>query len=249
MCESRFFFGFVRDIFIKYGIASVYPSFMRELDFYEDYFKTHSLLSEEPDKTGNKFQAVIQFNNKNLFSLEWDICRILKDLDNHPLPTVDVPVSCKEIYSDVDALVGTRIKDYRRILNADGVDPILLVWIWFIGRFYIIDGNHRYMAARLNDQETIKAMILPAGYHLKYMLSEESRMRYKIFHNISTMSRIREHPKCSVSDNNIDDKYSLYPISGKEIKVGGLRPCFLLAYRFGYIITHSCKAISRNHSY
>ena len=117
--EESFYFTYIRKILVENGIASVYPSFMREIDFYEDYFKTHALLSETPDYKGKKFQAVLQRNGKDLFSLEWDILQMLRDLKNYSLPVTIFPVPCDDIYSDKNALIGSQVDYYRIISNIE----------------------------------------------------------------------------------------------------------------------------------
>jgi len=228
--EESFYFTYIRKILVENGIASVYPSFMREIDFYEDYFKTHALLSETPDYKGQKFQAVLQWKGRDLFSLEWDILQMLRDLKNYSLPVTIFPVPCDDIYSDKNALIGSQVDYYRIISNIEEIDPILLVWIDFTERFHIIDGNHRYRAAQLNNQKAIKAVIIPPGIHLKYMLSEESRMRYKVIHNLLMMSNILLYPRCTVSEK-MDDSRSIYPISNQKIALGFLRFLRLLSRR------------------
>lgn len=103
------------------------------------------------------------------------------------------------------------------------LEPTVLIRSCLFGwslqkRYHIIDGNHRYVACKLRGQETVDAIILPARFHLKYMLSDESRMRYKIFHNLATMGGA-----IYVGQRQMDDSNYIYPITGNRIELGILK--------------------------
>lgn len=215
------YIDFVKDYFIKSGIASFYPSFMKELDYYEGYFSTHSLVNKISHENREQFQAIIEWGGSSLYSLEWDITGIHSFLKNHPLPITFIPAPNEKSFCDEKNVFSDTVDKYANDLSIRGWDPILLVWIDFIDMYYIIDGNHRYLAACQRGQDTIDAIILPSGLHLKYMLSEESRMRYKIFHNISIMSNIYQHLGCKVTEG-WDDRDTLYPISNNMLLIGGI---------------------------
>lgn len=216
-------FALVRDYLIKSGVAQIYPSFLRELDCYENYFATHDLISRSfvCNKCGEVFQAIINWNGPSLFSLEWDISGIIDGLQETRFKTTKISKSFKQLFFDERKVEKSKVLD---IINTPDTErePILLVWIAFINMFCVIDGNHRYTAFCHSKQETIDAIIIPAGFHLKYMLSEESRMRYKVFHNIAIMQTIIQHPRCTVSEG-MDDRNSLYPISGNKIRVSSFQ--------------------------
>lgn len=219
------FFNYARDYFIKYGIACVYPSFIKEIDWYENYFSTHALLSEEPHGGIEQFQAIIKWRDMILYSMEWDICRMWNDINLHSFPAVKVSLFDKTVFCDDRHTCQDRVNEYVKASETQET-PILLVWVDFIERYYVIDGNHRYVAGRQKGQKSINAFILPADFHLKYMLTEESRMRYKVFHNIVIMSKIMRYPGCKVSEEK-DDGVFLYPITGNKIQMGLLR-CFAI---------------------
>lgn len=222
------FINYVRDYFAKNGITCLYPSFKKEIGWYEHYFSTHLLLSEEPHGGIEQFQAIIKWNCLKLYSMEWDIWRMRKDLNRYSFPTVKVSPFDTNIFCDNRHVCQDRVNMYIKASDAKEV-PILLIWDDFVEKYHVIDGNHRYVAARQKGQELINAIILPADFHLKYMLTEESRMRYKIFHNIVVMSRIGEYPRCEVSEGK-DDGAFLYPITGNKIRMGLLRNCVFRIY-------------------
>ena len=73
----------LKKILDRTGITSVYPSFLKEIECYNDYFSNHSLLTELGPHANGVFQTVINDqHNHRLFSLEWDINGILRDLDS-----------------------------------------------------------------------------------------------------------------------------------------------------------------------
>ena len=223
-------FASVRAHFKQSGIAKFYPSFMRELDFYEDYFSTHALIPNcfGYNKCGQFYQAIIDWNGAGLFSLEWDVSGIIDELKERSFPIIKIPKSCKLLFSDDRNVEMSKVQAILKTSNTQR-EPILLVWVEFIQRLYIVDGNHRYMAFCHSEQETIDAIILPAGFHLKHMLSEESIMRYKVFHNIAIMLNISQHLGCGVSEP-MDDRNSLYPVSGYKIRVDSFRHVLLVFY-------------------
>ena len=209
------YFSNLKKIFNRSGIARIYPSFMKELDFYDDYYSKHSLLTELNSNTDGVFQAVINdLNNRSLFSLEWDINRILSDLTCMSLRTVKVHTTDDRIFCDESNLYYSRVNSY---MSSQDIKPILLVWLEFIKKYYIIDGNHRFVAYKQSGRETIDAIILPAKFHIKYMLSEESRMRYRIFHNIAILGGICD------GKGQIDDSNYLYQITNNKIGVNFLK--------------------------
>jgi len=220
------FFDYIRKSLSEKGIASIYPSFLREIDSYENYFSNHSLLTAVHIREGEQFQAIINWNNSKLYSLEWDISRLLSDLDQYPLQRHKISLSNTLVYSDKSNTVSNTVNSYALRIKEKEIDPILLVWIDFINKYVVIDGNHRYAASQQSNKERIEAIVLPAGIHLKYMLSEESQMRYMIFHNIHIMCNINHHLRCTLSEE-IDDSDSLYPIGDSEIRISPIRNIFI----------------------
>lgn len=197
------YFAFIKNYFKKCGIARAYPSFMKEIDSYEAYFSSHALYSKISIYDRIMYQAEIHWNDSVLFSLEWDIGAIIAYLNRNSLPVIKFPVQCEQLYCDETNVYQNKVNEYAKSHGSRQWPPILLVWVEFVQMYYIIDGNHRYVAASQNNRETIDAIILPAGVHMKYMLSEESRMRYKIFQNIAIMSRICEYSGCRESADSI----------------------------------------------
>lgn len=94
----------------------------------------------------------------------------------------------------------------------------------------MIDGNHRITACRDSNINEVEGIILPASIHLKYMVSDASRMHYKIFHNISIMCRIWCYPRCVVSEK-VDERNSLYPITNIRLRLGVSRCIGLRLFR------------------
>lgn len=203
----------LKKILDRTGITSVYPSFLKEIECYDDYFSNHSLLTELGPHANGVFQTVINDqHNHRLFSLEWDINRILRDLDSTSIQAAKVPIDDERLFCDESKVYHNTVQSYVR---THSINPILLVWLEFTKRYHIIDGNHRYVACKLRGQETVDAIILPARFHLKYMLSDESRMRYKIFHNLATIGG-----GIYVGQRQIDDNNYIYPITGNRIELG-----------------------------
>lgn len=216
------FFAYVKNIFIKSGIAHVYPSFVKEIDCYEKYFRTHSLISNIVNGDFCKYQAIFNYEKDNLYSLEWNISEILEKLKDYPLKTLKISPNSDLLYHDDSVLEPDKVSFFVNHFRQELSSPILLVWIEFVRKFYVIDGNHRLEACKRNGYDRINAVILPAGFHLHYMIDEESRIRYKIFHNIAIMGNIINHKKCKVSAE-YDDKNTIYPITDNTIRIGPLR--------------------------
>ena len=223
------YFAIVRESFIKIGIARISPSVMRVLDYYEHYFSTHALISRGAryDKCGQFFQAIVNWNDSSLFSLEWDITGIINALKNTQFPIIKISRSFN-LFCDESKVEKSRVQEIINTPNTQR-EPILLVWIEFINTYYVIDGNHRYTAFCHSEQETIDAIILPAVFHLKYMLSEESRMRYMIFHNIAVLHNMFLQSESTVSEE-WDDRHSLYSISGEKICFSRFQHTLLFFY-------------------
>lgn len=216
-------FSKTRDYLTQSGIAHIFPSFIEEINSYEDYFSSHPLVDKMKQQSNQMFQAVINDNStrRPLYSLEWDISALQNDyLKSHKLIIEPIPIQDKRIYCDQLNLNLRRVTEYMGQLRVGNLEPILLVWIEFASTFFIIDGNHRFFASKLCGRKTIDAIILPPGIHLNYMASDESRMRYKVFHNLYIMRA--PNPNCTVSEKMLDDN-SIYPITGNEIKLGHTR--------------------------
>ena len=221
-------FSKTRDYLTQNGIARIFPSFIEEINSYEDYFSSHPLVDKMKQLSDQMFQAVITDNStkRPLYSLEWNISALQNDIiKSHELKIEHISIQDKGIYCDQSNLNSRRVTEYMEQLRVGNVEPILLVWIEFASTYFIIDGNHRYFASKLCGRKTIDAIKLPPGIHLNYMASDESRMRYKVFHNLHIM--MAPNRECSVSEKMFDNN-SIYPITGNKIKLGHTR-FFLLS--------------------
>lgn len=232
-------FSNLRMIFNIDGTGRFYPSFIKEIDCYEEYVSKNSLITYTAPPCAQWFQAEIDDSEGNrLFSLEWDINQIQKQRLTHSLKAHRFSTLSKNIFCDERNVHPERVRYYIDRLKSEKTNPIFLVWIEFVHKYYIIDGNHRFVAHKQSGHKTIEAIILPSGIHLKCMLSEESRMRYKIFHNLSIMENIISYPKCKVSEE-MEDNGSLYPITGNKIVLGSIRCWRFRIYRLAGSLFHS----------
>ena len=95
-------FTFVREHLKQSGIDRIFPSFLKELDCYEDYFATHALISRSVvyEINREKFQAIINWNGSSLFSLEWDISGIINGLKEAHFTTTKISKAYKRIFFD-----------------------------------------------------------------------------------------------------------------------------------------------------
>lgn len=221
------FFKYVRDCLSNRGIARFYPSFMKEVSCYEKYIDSHpDVQATNRVSTQEYFVAKIIVPEFGHFSLIWDVSKILKDLPMYSLQPVSVPIASELVYYDPSNVSQERVMQYAMHPTKQ---PILLVWIEFIQKYYVIDGNHRCTACRMSNVDMIKGIILPAQVHLKYMTTDESRQRYKIFHNIAIMSNIANHPRCVVSETG-NERDALYPITNNKLKISLFRHFCLRIY-------------------
>lgn len=175
---------------------------------------------------GECFQAVIRLSEGCSFSLEWDIDALLSNLKQNRYETIEIPLSENSIYSDGDNVDSSKVE---RFIEEFPSEPILLVWLEIVKKYYVIDGNHRWGAASLASRPSISGVILPPSFHLRHMLSDASRIRYKIFHNTAIIINILAHPDCEIAER-ADDRNALYPITGNKLKLGRLRHILLCLY-------------------
>ena len=225
------FFNDIRKSLSSKGIAKYFPSIMEEIALYESHLSSHC-LKDYPIGWGQLYQAVINDSTgKSLFSLEWDISQIQQHIGCLSIPLRQIDTEDNVIYCDVSKLYLNKVQEYIDIQSSKKLEPIFLVWIEFIQMYYIIDGNHRFFASKQSGRKTIDAIIIPANIHLKYMLSDESKMRYKIFHNIAVMANVNLRTKYVVPGSN-EDHNSLYSISDNKISLGSIQhflSCTLLS--------------------
>ena len=96
-------FSKTRDYLTQSGIARIFPSFIEEINSYEDYFSSHPLVDKMKQQSNQMFQAVINDNStkRPLYSLEWDISALQNDyLKSHKLIIAPIPIQDKRIYCD-----------------------------------------------------------------------------------------------------------------------------------------------------
>lgn len=204
--ELDIFFKEQIRIFHHIGIFKVYPKFKIEMDSYEDILRNSNNNSM---RCSEEFTANINIYTTPLsyYKLRWDIASLISHVKNHPIH--DIPLDGDKIYSDFNNLIKEKLIHFTSIK----IDiPVILAFIEPINTYYIIDGNHRFHAAKMRGDKTIRGIILPPIDHIRFMKDELSKNLYIIHHNVFVMAHLYKNTTCKVSYNL--DKTSFYPISG-----------------------------------
>lgn len=188
------------------GLFKVYPSFKEEIDYYEDLLKNSHINFV---MCSQKFTASIHLYTTplNYFKLRWDIDSLTPHVKNYPIH--DIPLESNKVYSDYNNLNKEKLI-YFASIKID--TPIILAYIEPINTYYVIDGNHRFHAAKIKGDKTIGSIILKPIDHIKFMEDELSKNLYIIHHNMFIMNNLHKNKSCKTSHNL--DRTSFYPISG-----------------------------------
>lgn len=188
------------------GLFKVYPSFKEEIGYYEDLLKNshiNSIISSQ-DFIAN---IHIYTTPLNYFKLRWEIDSLIPHVKNYPIH--DIPLDEDRIYSDYNNLIKYKLAHFTTIK----IDtPIILAYIGPIDTYYVIDGNHRFHAAKIRGDKTIGGIVLKPIDHIKFMKDELSKNLYITHHNMFIMNNLNKNISCKTSHNL--DRTNFYPISG-----------------------------------
>jgi len=132
-----------------------------------------------------------------------------------------LPVNYPLVYSDNSDLNLSRVNDY---LNAKTTSPVLAIHYIPLGLFLIIDGNHRFEAARRRADKEIPAIILEPAEHISTIVSLEMKQKFLIHHNLVMLLSFAHNPIMflEITTKATRPERAFYPFN-KEIRFPYLR--------------------------
>lgn len=207
----------------KRGLFIFFPKLENEI---KNYPKILNEASKENDfsliqEVGLRHQY-FQFNvilpgEVESYDVGWsiDTAKVWDKTINH------IPVNHPFVCSDNRNLNLARVKDYIR---AKEIKPVLAIHFIPLASFVIIDGNHRFEAARIRGDIFIPAIILEPSEHIPTIVSLEMRQKFLIHHNLGMLLSFAHNPKMflDITTDATRPERAFYPFN-KGIRFSYLR--------------------------
>jgi len=199
------------------GILAAYPEVEKELSDFKNIIEYSSTVIDK--NLYDYFGIPINmFFGDDYYYLNWNTTKIENFVrDNHSL-AVEVPLSAQNIFSCPSLLEPLKLEHFtRNIIDI----PVVLAYHFPIRQYIVIDGNHRYNAAKARKEITIKAIVLNPKLHTSFMLNDLSRNLYFAHHNAHLLINILPFKKYCISDNLEPTSY--YPLTERIINFNRIK--------------------------
>jgi len=194
--------------FNQTGLFKMYPELTTEMaDYMEllnhDFSERKAVFSFEiPISTGVVNEE---------YTLRWDIGEIWKFNRQNRLPVESIPIDSPQVWSCPTKL--NRDKLNQMLIQPKIEEPIIVAWHGGINYFLVIDGNHRYNAAKIRNDKFIDAIVLEPKVHLEFLCSPLQQIQFIMHHNIVMMLN---HPRVKLKLSKDLNFGSFYPLIQKE---------------------------------
>lgn len=190
--ELEHTFKAYQKILVDSGVTKFYPKIR---GFIPTYRKVIKSVSNIPNRTPyrNFGIPITTGHDEDSYMLNWAIPDLLSQIKQMNLKPKKVSLNDPLIWSD------------PKLLNTDWLshvisrkkeeEPILLAYCFAIGKLIVIDGNHRYHAAKAKSMSEISAHILGANLHTKFLLTDKQKVYFQIHHNLKSLEFFARNPK------------------------------------------------------
>jgi len=184
-------FHFFQKTLSKKSIFSVYPELLNEIEGYKKLLNKSNIV---PNKSYIEYFIIPikTYIGDDGYSLIWNIDKILKDQKSLMKYKKAIGIDNKSIYSPSLHLNEKKIEQFIRIPKFK--KPITLAFHNPIHKWIVIDGNHRFHAAKKRMDSNIDAILLQPKKHCEYLTNDLCINLYRVHHNLFFLINLANAP-------------------------------------------------------
>lgn len=187
----------------------VYPQIKSELEGYIGLAEKSSSYIDQPENCF-RFSVNTGFDD-DYYHIIWSVEECLNFIRKANIPQQHISLNAENIFSDRDLLDMHTLEIYKAI-SSNG-NPILLAWYEPLKKWIVVDGNHRFHAAKSRGDKSINAVKLSPVAHVPLMMTERSKLLYLIHHNLAILLNYCSRPLAlNIRASKNFDGFSYYPL-------------------------------------
>lgn len=204
----------------EFGVFNIYPILKQEIAELRKVINNSKIVPNTYCSDFFNIPIHLPFGN-DYYYLFWNANLLEKFAIENKNLAVDLLLNNESIISDPSQLVSSRLKYY--IENRTD-KAIVLAYHLPTKQYIVIDGNHRYNAAKHRGDKSIKAIFLKPNQHIEFMLNDLSKNLYIVHHNLYLLVNLVKMPpfrKYNISKHLLHTNY--YPLTKIDVKFNYLK--------------------------